>query len=319
MNRRQFLEKSIVGGTVLTLASSFACGSPKTKSVKPVPKRKLGRTGEMLSIIGFGGIVVKDEEQSAANDAVARAYDLGVTYYDVAPTYGDAEVKLGPALKPYRNNCFLACKTHERSKAGAEKDLHNSLQRLQTDHFDLYQLHALSKVEDVEKVFGPDGAMEVFLKAKQEGKVRYLGFSAHSEEAALLAMEKFDFDTVLLPINFVCWYEGNFGKKVVAQAKEKNMGILALKSLAFTRIKKDEKRAYPKCWYQPVPLDTDEVADLALRFTLSHSTTAAIPPGEPVFFWKAVELAPHYKLLSDEDMQKIRKLAQGVEPIFRTA
>jgi len=317
MNRRQFIEKSIVGGTAVALVGTLECH--KKEELERVPKRLLGRTGKMLSIIGFGGIVVSEVEQSEANDAVARAIDRGVNYFDVAPTYGNAEDRLGPALKPYRSKSFLACKTHQRGKAEAEKELHESLKKLQTDHFDLYQLHALSKVEDVEKVFGPDGAMEVFVKAKKEGKVKYLGFSAHSEEAALLAMEKYDFDTVLLPINFVCWYEGNFGAKVVAKAKEREMGILALKSLAFTRIQKGEDRPYKKCWYRPVPIDNDEMVDLALRFTLSQSTTAAIPPGEPVFFWKAVELAPNYRPLTQAEEEKIRNLAKGVEPIFRSA
>jgi predicted aldo/keto reductase-like oxidoreductase len=268
----------------------------------------------MLSIIGLGGIVVMDVEQQLANNIVAKAVDRGINYFDVAPTYGNAEEKLGPALKPYRQNAFLACKTTERDKDGAERELNESLRHLQTDHFDLYQLHALTTHEDVEKVFGPDGAMEVFLKAKQEGKVRFLGFSAHSEEAALLAIEKFDFDTVLFPINFVCWFEGNFGQKVVAKARQKQMGILALKALAFTRIPEGEKKHYEKLWY--VPVENDEVANLAVRFTLSQATTAAIPPGEEIFFWKAVAIVQNFTPLTEAENQKLKQFAKGVEPLF---
>ena len=279
--------------------------------------RRHGSTGKDLSVIGFGGILVKDEEQVKANDMVAEAYDRGINYFDVAPTYGDAQDRLGPALKPYRKNCFLACKTTERKKQGAEKELHESLQKLQTDYLDLYQLHAITTVEDVETIFAPGGAFEVFLKAKKDGKVRYLGFSAHSEEAALLAMGKYDFDTILFPINFVCWYHGKFGARVVEKANETNKGILALKSMAFTKIKQGEERPYNKCWYRPVPIDNDELINLAVRFTLSQGTTAAIPPGAPLYFPKALDAAANFSPVTDEENANLQKIAQGVEPIFK--
>ena len=316
MNRRKFIETSFLGGTGLTLFNLLNCGCKEKPAEFPFPRRKLGRTSEMLSIIGFGGIVVNNVEQEVANNIVAKAVDRGINYFDVAPTYGNAEDRLGPALKPYRKNCFLACKTAQREKEGAERELHESLQKLQTDHFDLYQLHALTTVEDVEKAFGPDGAMEAFFNAKQDGKVRFLGFSAHSEQAALLSMEKFDFDTVLFPINFVCWYQGNFGPKVVVKAKEKQMGILALKALAFSPIPEGGKKPYEKLWY--VPIEDDEIANLAVRFTLSQGTTAAIPPGEEKFFWKAMEIAQKFAPLTAEEMDKLKTISEGVEPLFRS-
>ena len=159
-----------------------------------------------------------------------------------------------------------------------------ALRKLQTDHFDLYQLHSLSTLEDVETAFAADGVMEVLVKAREQGKVRFLGFSAHSEQAALAALEKFDFDTVLFPINFVCWLEGDFGPRLVEKAKSRDMGILALKSLALRRLNPGEKSGYDKCWYRPI--EEEETAMLALRFTLSQGVTAAIPPGEAVFFTK---------------------------------
>ncbi len=316
MNRRQFIETSLVGATGLTLFNFWHCNRKEKEKGVQFPRRKLGQTGERLSIIGFGGIVVKDTEQATANNLVAEACDRGINYFDVAPSYGNAEERLGPALKPLRQYCFLACKTTERLKEDAERELHESLKKLETNHFDLYQLHALTTQEDVEKAFGPKGAMEVFIKAKQDGKVRFLGFSAHSEEAALLAMEKFDFDTILFPINFVCWYQGHFGPRVVAKAREKKMGILALKALAFTRIPKDEEKPYEKLWYKPI--ENDELASLAVRFTLSQETTAAIPPGEEKFFWKAVEIAEKFTPLNAEENEKLKELSEGVEPLFKS-
>jgi len=314
MKRRTFVEKCLSGGIVLTAFPLFGRNKkydPKTE----FPKRTLGETGEKLSIIGFGGILVSGVEQSTANNMVASAFERGINYFDVAPSYGNAEEHLGPALKPYRDQCFLACKTLERDKAGAEKELHESLKKLKTDYFDLYQLHALTKKEDVEKAFGPNGAMETVLKAKQQGKIRFIGFSAHSEEAALLAMENFDFDTVLYPINFVCWNQGNFGPKVVEKAKEKKMGILALKALAFTRIPEGAKKPYDRLWY--IPIEDEKVANLSVRFTLSQGVTAAIPPGDPGFWDIALDTAQNYSPVTNEEITELEKISAGVAPLFQ--
>ncbi len=173
--------------------------------LRPIPKRPYGRTKERLSIIGFGGMVVKNVTPKEAGNFVAEAVNGGVNYFDVAPYYGNAQRRLGPALKPYRQKCFLACKTLERDAAGSAKELKESLKLLQTDHFDLYQLHALTDVDEVEQAFGPGGAMETLLKARQDGTVRYLGFSAHSEEAAHAAMDRFPFDSILFPLSFTTW------------------------------------------------------------------------------------------------------------------
>lgn len=120
-------------------------------------KRPYGQTGRNLSILGFGGIIVMDVSPAEADHYVGEAIDRGINYFDVAPSYGNAEERLGPALKPYRNDVFLACKTGCRDAAGAQKELDNSLRLLQTDHVDLYQLHAITSDEDVKQAFGPGG------------------------------------------------------------------------------------------------------------------------------------------------------------------
>jgi predicted aldo/keto reductase-like oxidoreductase len=314
MKRRTFFNHTLSFSLALSALPFAKVFSKSPKMSGEFPRRKLGKTGERLSIIGFGGIMVSNQEQSYANDLVAKSYDTGINYYDVAPTYGNAEEKLGPALEPYRKKCFLACKTTERKSEGAAKELHQSLKNLRTDYFDLYQLHALSSVEDVETAFGPGGAMELFLKAKQEGKVRFLGFSAHSEEAALLAMSRFDFDTVLYPINYVCWFQGNFGRGVVQMAKEKGMGILALKSFAHRPIPQGAEKPYERLWY--VPIEDEDIQDLSLRFTLSQGVTAAIPPGDPFFFPKALNIAQGPVTLSSAELKKIESLSSEVNPLF---
>jgi len=240
-------------------------------------KRTLGKTGETLSVIGFGGIVVTDTTPKESDQFVGEAIDKGINYFDVAPQYGNAEERLGPALKPYRNDVFLACKTEKRDAAAARAALENSLKLLHTDHLDLYQFHGIPSIEEAQQILAPGGALETFVKARDEGLIRHIGFSAHSEEAALLMLDSFEFDSVLFPINFSCWNEGSFGPKLLAKAKEQQIGILALKALAKRPIPEGETRPWAKSWY--VPIDTLEEAIPALAFTLSQPVTAAVAPG----------------------------------------
>jgi predicted aldo/keto reductase-like oxidoreductase len=278
--------------------------------------RVLGRTGARLSVVGFGGMVAAGMEQRDAEALVDEALEAGITYVDVAPTYGDCEERIGPALYGKRDRVFLACKTTERTKDGSRAELERSLERLKTDHFDVYQLHGVAKLEDVEKIFGPNGAMETFLRAKEEGKTRFLGFSAHSEEAALALMDRFDFDTMLFPTNWVCWFKGNFGPRALERARARNMGMLALKAMARQKWPEGaNKQRYPKCWYQPE--DEREIASLALRFAWSQGITACVPPGDPGMWRMAVSLADNTRPLTDEETAFLRERAQGLEPIFR--
>jgi len=277
-----------------------------------VNRRSLGRTGEELSILGMGGIVVSELEQAEANRIVAEAVDRGVNYFDVAPSYGDAEERLGPALEPYRNGMFLACKTDKRDRKCSAKELETSLKRLRTDHVDLYQLHGLSSMEEVETAFGAEGAIETFEAAKRDGKARFLGFSAHSEEAALAALDRFPFDSVLFPFNFSCWF-GGFGPQVMEAAKTKGTGRLALKSVART-FWPGEKRKHPKCWYEPY--DDSEKARLAFRWTLSQDVTAAVSPGQHQLFPMMLDLADSFRPITPEEEEQLREMAQGLTPIF---
>lgn len=309
MMRRDFIRSAFAGGAGLAFLS---CLRGRGRSV--LARRELGKTGERLSVVGFGGVLVMNEEPAAAARMVAEAVDLGVNYFDVAPSYGNAQERLGPALEPFRKNCFLACKTTERSGEGSRRDLEESLRLMRTDHFDLYQLHAMTTDEDVEKAFGPEGAMETLVRARAEGLVRHLGFSAHSESAALACMERFAFDTVLFPINFICWHNGGFGPAVVEAATAKGMGILALKSLALGPVREGEEKPFPKCWYRPI--EDDVLSDLAVRFTLSKGVTALIPPGEPGFFRKTVEIAAKNRALSQIEEERVRSAALGITPLF---
>jgi len=281
-----------------------------------VEKRELGGTGERLSVVGFGGIVVMGVEPAEAERVVATAVEeRGVNYFDVAPDYGNAEERLGPALEPYREAVFLACKTGKRDARGAEEELEASLRRLRTDRVDLYQLHGIQTMEDVDRVSAPGGALEALARARRKGLARYLGFSAHSEAAALVLMGRFAFDTILFPFNWVCWHEGRFGPRVLAAAREKGLGILALKALAKRPWRDGEPRRWSKAWYAPV--ETPAEALLAMRFTLSKPITAAVSPGHPELLWWACDAAEQFTPLSEEEAAGLARRSAGLEPIFR--
>jgi aryl-alcohol dehydrogenase-like predicted oxidoreductase len=321
MHRRQFIKSSAlaVGTGLLSseVVEAMSSRSGREKLKDRMPKRIVGRTGQKISIIGFGGIVVKNAEPEHARKVVAEAVEKGINYFDVAPSYGDSEMKLGPALQPFRKNCFLACKTQRRDKAGAKEELDNSLKNLKTDYFDLYQLHAISDVEkDVKAALSKDGAIQTFIEARKAGVIRYLGFSAHSDEAALTAMKEFDFDTILYPINFCTHYKGKFDQKVVAEAKKRKMGILALKAMALQRLQnKERKKQYPKCWYEPIA--EQELARKALAWTLEQGVSAMVPPGEEKLFRIAMNLGPQLVKIDKNYDNELESLSAKLNPLFR--
>jgi predicted aldo/keto reductase-like oxidoreductase len=314
MKRRKFIKITAAAAPIVSLFPADLSTIYRTKKAGVLEKRALGRTGQKLSILGLGGVVMMDTTPDQASEYVRLAIDNGINYFDVAPSYGDAEVKLGPALEPYRSGIFLACKTQERKYDGALKELNKSLKNLRTDHFDLYQLHAVRKLEDVDTIFGEDGAIKAFIKARDEGKIRYIGFSAHSVEAAMALMDRFDFDTILFPINFATWYAGNFGPQVLERATNKGMGILAIKAMARRPYPEDTENRISKCWYEP--LTDPEEALMGLRFTLSHPVTAAIPPGNEDLFKLALDLIKRFEPLKPSEVMEMKEKGLAEKPLF---
>jgi len=321
MDRRRFLQTVAAGGIGAFASLHFTeDGLSATPEEKIIPKRPFGETGEQLSIIGLGGVVVIRMQQPEVNNLISEVIDRGVNYVDVAPTYGGgkAEELLGPALKGYRDKIFLACKTTKRKKEEAFAELRQSLTRLKTDHFDLYQFHAISNMQDVETIFSEGGAVEAFEEAKEQGLIKHIGFSAHSAKAALAAMDRFDFDSILFPISFALYYKENFGPQVVEKAKEKGVARLAIKAMAKNRWPKDaDRNEFPNCWYQPVSDPT--TASMALRFTLSQPITAAVPPGDPKLFRMAMEIASQITPITEVEKEELKKIAQNQseESIFK--
>lgn len=251
-------------------------------------KRTLGQTGYDISPVMFGGIINMEETQQDADRFVAYAIELGVNYFDVAPSYGNAEDRLGPALEPYRKDIYLACKTQIRDAQGAKDELLASLKRLRTDHFDNYQLHAMTTQEDLEEVFGPHGAMETLLWAKQEGLIRRVGITTHNEDTVLRALDLYPFDTVLFPMNWAMGIVQGWGDRLAQVAQERNIGLLAMKTLAHRNWREGEDRVYPKSWCKPV-FDQEELGVAAMKYGFAKGATAIVPPGNFHHFQFALE------------------------------
>ena len=315
MKRREFLKQSAAAAMLACFPASLA-GLERESNAGSIERRALGKTGEKLTLIGFGGYVLNLATPEQAKEWVRVAYEAGVNYFDVAPEYGQAEERMGPALEPYRSKVFLSCKTAQRKQAAAELELDRSLKRLRTDHFDLYQLHHVTSMKDVETIFSDDGAIKTFEAAKKSGKVRFLGFSAHSVEAAMALMDRYPFDSIMFPVNYATWHAGNFGPQVLAKARQKQMGILALKAMAKRPWPKNaDRKAHPGCWYEPM---TDpEEALMGLRFTLSHPVTSSLTPTDEGCLRLALKLAPKVTPLRADEVEAIKQKSLAMPPLFK--
>lgn len=323
MKRRTFLKTvgGVTGGLALSaeqlISADYTETSPPVETVAGLPRRVLGRTGQKLSVVGFPGLALIHYEQKRCDEAVHSAFDRGVNYYDVAPAYGNGqcETKLGIGLQGLdRTRYFLACKTKKRDAEGARLELEQSLKLLKTDHFDLYQMHHLVKVEDVKKALGPGGAIEMFLKAKEQGKVKYLGFSAHSTKAALEMLKGFRFDTAMFPINFVEFYLRDFGREVIELAHQKGTAVIAIKPMSRGPWPKGMEQSH-KWWYRPT-VEQKEL-DLAWRFTLSRpGVVAGIPPSFLDLLDLAIEAAKRYRPPTEAELGDMRQIAKSCESLF---
>lgn len=242
--------------------------------------RRLGRTGPARFIVGLGGISLVGMEPAEAVALVNAAIDAGVQHLDVAPTYGDAQKKMGEVLKDRRKEVFLSCKTTARDAEGAKRELETSLRELQTDHIDLYQFHALDRFEDLEKVLQPEGALTTFLRARDEGVVRYLGVTGHHIETHQQTISKMNLDTVMAPLNFRTYHAMCGPEGLIAMARKRGMGVVAIKATTRGEI--------------------GPTAD-AYRFTLSQDVDITMPAERE--FWAAYEVARRFTPMSTEEQQ----------------
>jgi aryl-alcohol dehydrogenase-like predicted oxidoreductase len=197
-----------------------------------IPKRRLGKTGVDVTILGLGGEgVLRTYGRGREADAlINRALDLGITYCESARAYSGSESYYGKALRERRKDVFLTSKSHARDKRGALAHLHETLMNMRTDHLDLWQVHDVRTEDDVEAIFGAGGAIEAFVEARAKGLTRFIGVTGHHDPSILrTCIERFDFDTVLLPVNPAEPAYRSFLEEVVPLARSKEMGIVGMK------------------------------------------------------------------------------------------
>ncbi len=237
VSRRDFVKWAMAGGFAAGV-SATAWGGEATGTL---PMRKLGRTGEKISAIGLGGhhIGLQDSEQESI-DIIRKAVDGGITFMDNCWDYnkGASETRMGKALRDgYRARVFLMTKIDGRSKAGAARQIEESLKRLQTDRIDLVQFHEIIRMEDPDKVFAAGGALEAVLEARQAGKLRYIGFTGHKDPSMHLKMldvaaeHEFHFDAVQMPLNVMDAHFHSFAANVVPRLVKEEIGVLGMKPL----------------------------------------------------------------------------------------
>jgi len=281
--------------------------------------RTLGRTGFKVSILAIGGCgpgMAPNIEEGLK--AFENAVEKGINIIDVAPSYGDAESRLGKLIMKNRDKLVIAEKTLERTREGAWGELRKTLSRFQIENLDIYQFHAVSTLEELEKIFSENGAMKAFLEAREQGLIRYIGITAHADMRVVVkALEKFDFDTVLIPVNVgsvIAPAPENDFNPVLEIAKDRDIGVIAIK--AISKGKWTGEKRY-QTWYEP--MDEQEDIDKAVWFTLSQEPVATYSMACDIRLWpKIISAGERFKRLSRYEQEAIVNYFRnkGVLPLF---
>lgn len=274
-----------------------------------LPKRPLGQTGVDVTIFGLGGegVLRTNGQTKEAVAVIHRALEHGVNYFDSAPAYAGCLDYLGEGLDGRRHEVFVASKTHDRTRDGSMRLLDQTLKRMQTDHLDLWQLHDLRTPSDLEMIFGPSGAMEALLQAREEGRVRFLGITGHHDPEILVeALRRFDFDTILVALNAADRHRLSFIETVLPEAERHGVGVIAMKVFAQGALLKAGRFAK---WFGKTGLTADEALGYCL--SLSQVNTAIIGCQTPAEVDENVRIACQFNAF---DGERMRELEQGTRP-----
>jgi aryl-alcohol dehydrogenase-like predicted oxidoreductase len=280
--------------------------------------RRFGRTGHMSTVAIFGAAAFYQISQEVADLVMELIIQAGVNHIDVAPGYGEAEIRIGPWMPRERERFFLGCKTMERTKEGAWKELQVSLQRLQTETFDLYQCHAITTMEELDAVTMKGGALEAFVQARQEGLTKFIGITGHGVNAPqiyLEALRRFDFDSVLFPLNFVQMAIPEFRKnaeELIATCKAKDVGTMIIKSI--TKGPWGEKQHTATTWYEP--FDQRDEIQKGVNFSLSYDVSGLCTAGDTRVLPLVLQACENFSPLNTDEMEEMIKSGKQYEPLF---
>lgn len=283
-----------------------------------IPKEVFGRMGQLSTRAIFGAASLSKVSQDEADRTLDLLLDYGVNHIDTAASYGDAELRIGPWMARYRKDFFLATKTGERSYAKARDQIRKSLERLQVDRIDLIQLHNLVDPQEWEEALGPGGALEAAIEARVEGLVRFIGVTGHGLTVAAMhkrSLERFDFDSVLLPYSYVLMqnprYAADF-EALMALCRERNVAVQTIK--AITRRPWGEGAQTRATWYEPLEEQAD--IDVAVHWALGRPGIFLDTVGDTKLLPKMLSAASRFESpQSDEAMQEVID-SRAVQPLF---
>jgi len=287
ISRRDFF-KVAISAAVATATTGLALAADAKNEI---PHRKLGRTGETVSIVGLGGFHIGRPNEAEGIRIVRTAIDSGVNFLDNCWDYhaGESEVRMGKALRDgYRDRAFLMTKIDSRTRDGAQKQIDESLRRLQTDHLDLLQLHEVGAMDDGDHVFGPGGAIEALVASQQAGKTRFLGFTGHKSPdihlnmLATAAAHNFRFDTVQMPLSVMDAHYVSFEKNVLPVLVQQQIGVLGMKSMCFGAALQSRTATAVECLHYAMNLPTSTVITGCESLTILQQALDAARSFQPM-------------------------------------
>src|SRR5687768_8816641 len=267
--------------------------------------RRFGRTGHMSTVAIFGAAAFSQVSQEDADKAMELIIEGGVNHIDIARSYGEAELRVGPWMPRERGRFFLGSKTTDRTREGAWKELEESLKRLQIESLDLYQSHAVTTMEELDAVTMKGGALEAFLQARQNGLTRFIGITGHGVNAPqiyLEALRRFDFDSVLFPLNFVQMANPEYkeyAEELIATCKAKDVGTMIIKSI--TRAPWGNREHTATTWYEP--FDKSEEIQRGVNFALSYDVTGLCTAGDTRILPLVIQACENFTRLSHDEIE----------------
>jgi aryl-alcohol dehydrogenase-like predicted oxidoreductase len=284
-----------------------------------IPKQKFGRTGYQSTRVIFGSWALCKATQTEADKILKLLQDYGINHIDTAPMYGNAEKAIGPWLEKHREDFFIATKSRKRSRQGALDDLKRSLERLRVDYIDLWQMHGLTNPAGWEKAMGPDGTLEAFLEARDEGLVRYLGVTGHGTKVPAMhkqSLERFDFDSVLLPYNYLLMKNPRYAAaftELVKSCERRSVSIQTMKAIAHRPIR-GQSPNFNTYFYEP--LVDQPAVDKTIHWSLGLDNSFLISVGDMQQLPKFLDAATRFvKRPVDSEMDSLVE-KYGMQQIF---
>lgn len=282
-------------------------------------KRRFGRTGHQSTVAIFGAAAFWEIGQDEADRVMEMVIEAGLNHIDIAPSYGEAELRVGPWMKTERARFFLGCKTMERTREGAWREMHESLTRLHTDSFDLYQCHAVTTFAELDALFAKGGAMEAMIQARDQGLTKFIGITGHGVDAPAIyleALRRFDFDSVLFPMNFVQMTMPDFrqaAEELIAVCKAKDVGTMIIKSI--TKGPWGTKPKTAATWYEP--FDKMDEIQRGVNFVLSHEVSGICTAGDVRILPMVIEACEKFTPLQAQELEDLIASGSQFEALFK--